>query len=82
MYFAVPLSKSFTPDNVSYTGVAVSYDVSTVENMISDNVYGDKSSCYLVNARGSVILSLESQSTFLAGQDNLFTYLKNNAVFF
>ncbi len=79
--FAVPLSKSFTPDNVSYTGVAVSYDVSTVENMISDNVYGDKSSCYLVNARGSVILSLESQSTFLAGQDNLFTYLKNNAVF-
>ena len=49
--------------------------------MISDNVYGDKSSCYLVNARGSVILSLESQSTFLAGQDNLFTYLKNNAVF-
>ena len=49
--------------------------------MISNNVYGDKSSCYLVNAKGHVILSLESQSEFLSEQDNLFTFLKSNAVF-
>lgn len=41
----------------------------------------DKSSCYLVNAKGHVILSLESQSEFLSEQENLFTFLKDNAIF-
>lgn len=79
--FAIPLSRPFCLDNITYTGVAVSYDVATVEDMISNNVYGDKSSCYLVNAKGHVILSLESQSEFLSEQDNLFTFLKDNAIF-
>ena len=79
--FAIPLSTPFCLDNITYTGVAVSYDVATVEGMISNNVYGDKSSCYLVNAKGHIILSLESQSEFLSEQDNLFTFLKSNAVF-
>lgn len=79
--FAIPLSTPFCLDNITYTSVAVSYDVTTVEDMISNNVYGDKSSCYLVNAKGHVILSLESQSEFLSEQDNLFTFLKSNAVF-
>ena len=79
--FAIPLSHPFCLNNITYTGVAVSYDVTTVEDMISNNVYGDKSSCYLVNAKGHVILSLESQSEFLSEQDNLFTFLKSNAVF-
>ena len=79
--FAIPLSHPFCLNNITYTGVAVSYDVSTVEDMISNNVYGDKSSCYLVNAKGHVILSLESQSEFLSEQENLFTFLKDNAVF-
>lgn len=79
--FAIPLSHPFCLNNITYTGVAVSYDVTTVEDMISNNVYGDKSSCYLVNAKGHVILSLESQSEFLSGHENLFTFLKNNAVF-
>ena len=79
--FAIPLSHPFCLNNITYTGVAVSYDVSTVEDMISNNVYGDKSSCYLVNAKGHVILSLESQSEFLSGHENLFTFLKDNAVF-
>ena len=56
-------------------------DSTTVEDMISNNVYGDKSSCYLVNAKGHVILSLESQSEFLSEHENLFTFLKDNAVF-
>ena len=79
--FAIPLSHPFCLNNITYTGVAVSYDVTTVEDMISNNVYGDKSSCYLVNAKGHVILSLESQSEFLSEHENLFTFLKNNAVF-
>lgn len=79
--FAIPLSHPFCLSNITYTGVAVSYDVTTVEDMISNNVYGDKSSCYLVNAKGHVILSLESQSEFLSEHENLFTFLKDNAVF-
>ena len=79
--FAIPLSHPFCLNNITYTGVAVSYDVTTVEDMISNNVYGDKSSCYLVNAKGRVILSLESQSEFLSEHENLFTFLKDNAVF-
>lgn len=79
--FAIPLSHPFCLNNITYTGVAVSYDVSTVEDMISNNVYGDKSSCYLINAKGHVILSLESQSEFLSEHENLFTFLKDNAVF-
>lgn len=79
--FAIPLSHPFCLNNITYTGVAVSYDVTTVEGMISNNVYDDKSSCYLVNAKGHVILSLESQSEFLSEHENLFTFLKDNAVF-
>ncbi len=79
--FAIPLSHPFCLNNITYTGVAVSYDVTTAEDMISNNVYGDKSSCYLVNTKGHVILSLESQSEFLSEQENLFTFLKDNAVF-
>lgn len=79
--FAIPLSHPFCLNNITYTGVAVSYDVTTIEDMISNNVYGDKSSCYLVNAKGHVILSLESQSEFLSEHENLFTFLKDNAVF-
>lgn len=79
--FAIPLSHPFCLNNITYTGVAVSYDVTTVEDMISNNVYGDKSSCYLINAKGHVILSLESQSEFLSEQENLFTFLKDNAIF-
>lgn len=79
--FAIPLSYPFCLNNITYTGVAVSYDVTTVEDMISNNVYGDKSSCYLINAKGHVILSLESQSEFLSEHENLFTFLKDNAVF-
>lgn len=79
--FAIPLSKPFTLDNISYTGVAVSYDVTTVESIISKNVYGDKSSCYLIASNGNQILSLEPQSNFLKNQENLFTPLKNNATF-
>ena len=79
--FAIPLSHPFCLNNITYTGVAVSYDVTTVEDIISNNVYGDKSSCYLVNAKGHVILSLESQSEFLSEHENLFTFLKDNAVF-
>lgn len=79
--FAISLSHPFCLNNITYTGVAVSYDVTTVEDMISNNVYGDKSSCYLVNAKGHVILSLESQSEFLSEHENLFTFLKDNAVF-
>lgn len=79
--FAIPLSHPFCLNNITYTGVAVSYDVTTVEDMISNNVYGDTSSCYLVNAKGHVILSLESQSEFLSEHENLFTFLKDNAVF-
>lgn len=79
--FAIPLSHPFCLNNITYTGVAVSYDVTTVEDMISNNVYGDKSSCYLVNAKGHVILSLEYQSEFLSEHENLFTFLKDNAVF-
>lgn len=79
--FAIPLNHPFCLNNITYTGVAVSYDVTTVEDMISNNVYGDKSSCYLINAKGHVILSLESQSEFLSEHENLFTFLKDNAVF-
>lgn len=79
--YAIPLKESFTLDNITYTGVAVSYDVSTIENIISDNVYGSKSSCYLVNTDGNIILSLEPQSTYLTKEENLLTHLKENAVF-
>lgn len=51
--FAIPLSHPFCLNNITYTGVAVSYDVTTVEDMISNNVYGDKSSCYLCQCKGT-----------------------------
>ena len=79
--FAVPLSAPFTLDGVTFTGVAVSYDTSMVESIISRNIYGTMSSSYLMDANGDIILSLEAQSEFLSEQDNLFTNLNANAVF-
>lgn len=79
--FAIPLSKPFTLNGTTYTGVAVSYAVSTVESLISNNVYGDKSSCYITNKSGDIILSLEPQSDFLSDKENVLSYLKENASF-
>lgn len=79
--FAIPLSAPFTLDGVTFTGVAVSYDTSMVEAIISRNIYGTMSSSYLMDANGDIILSLEAQSEFLSEQDNLFTNLNANAVF-
>ncbi len=79
--FAVPLSKPFTLDHVTYTGVAVSYDIHIVEDLLAENVYGNKSSCFLVDSCGDIILSLESDPLFPDGHDNLFTYLNEHASF-
>lgn len=79
--FAMPLENPFTLGNTTYTGVAVSYDASRVESMLSKDVYSDESSCYLVNAHGDVVLSLKPRVPDEGVVENLFSYLKNQVQF-
>ena len=78
--FAAPLQKSFTMGNVTYTGIAISYDAAIVESMLSKEVYSDKSSCYLVNAQGDTVVSLKPREE---DEDllNLFSFLQEKVIF-
>ncbi len=78
--FAMPLSEPFSLENVTYTGIAISYDADIVESMLSKEVYSEKSSCYLVNARGETMVSLKprEESETL---DNLFSFLQSKVMF-
>ena len=78
--FAAPLQECFTLSNVTYTGIAISYDAAIVESMLSKDVYSDKSSCYLVNARGDTVVSLKPRE---ADEDllNLFSFLQEKVIF-
>lgn len=78
--FAAPLQKSFTLGDVTYTGIAISYDAAIVESMLSKEVYSDKSSCYLVNAHGDTVVSLKPREEDEA-LDNLFSFLQEKVIF-
>ncbi len=78
--FAMPLSEAFSMGNVTYTGIAISYDASIVESMIAKEVYSEKSSCYLVNAHGETVVSLEPRDKNET-LDNLFTFLQTKVMF-
>lgn len=79
--YAVPLSESFTLDEITYTGAAVSYDANVIEDMISKDVYSEQSSCYLINSHGDVLLSLKAGTRGEKDPGNLFIWLGSEAKF-
>lgn len=74
--FAIPLSEAFTLDGVTYTGVAVSYDNDVVERLLGEVIFDGESDCYIARVDGSILLSLEPETEFSDGMENLFAFLE------
>lgn len=74
--FAIPLSEAFTLDGVTYTGVAVSYDNDVVERLLGEVIFDGESDCYIARVDGSILLSLEPETEFSEGMENLFAFLE------
>ncbi len=79
--FAAPLKQSFTLDNVTYTGIAVSYDTEEVEGMLSARVYEEDSTCYVVDAAGNTVLSLKPRYKGEPNPGNIFEFIQNDVSF-
>ena len=74
--FAIPLSEAFTLDGVTYTGVAVSYDNNVVEQLLGEEIFDGESDCYIARVDGSILLSLEPETEFSEGMEDLFGFLE------
>ena len=74
--FAIPLSEAFTLDGVTYTGVAVSYDNEVVERLLGEVIFDGESDCYITRVDGSILLSLEPETEFSEGMEDLFGFLE------
>lgn len=74
--FAIPLSEAFTLDGVTYTGVAVSYDNDVVEQLLGEVIFDGESDCYIARVDGSILLSLEPETEFSEGMEDLFGFLE------
>ncbi len=79
--FASPLQQPFTLGKVTYTGVAVSYDADVVENVIVKDMFGEQSSCYVVNRQGDTVLSLKTRSDEKENPGNILEFLTDYAQF-
>lgn len=79
--FAAPLQQPFTLGEVTYTGVAVSYDTDVVENIIVKDMFGEKSSCYVVNGQGDTVLSLKTRTDETENPGNILEFLTDYAHF-
>lgn len=77
--FAVPMEQPVTLDGITYTGLAVSYDNSVMENMLGGLAYEGQSDCYIVRSNGDVVLSTEPKTEIPEQMTNLFEYLRQNA---
>ena len=74
--FAVPFKEPLTIDGTDYMGIAVTYDNEWVERLITGNIYGGESDCYVVDAAGNVVLSLTPKSEIPEHVDNILSYFK------
>ncbi len=78
--FAVPI-QPFLVGGITYTGLAVSYDNSTLEATLCPSVFNGKSDCYIVDASGNVVLSVTQKTEITDYVDNLPDYLDAHAAF-
>lgn len=62
MVFAIPMEKCFLWEGVCYTGLAVSYDVSVAEKLLSSELYHGQSDCYVVDKDGNFIFPMEDRT--------------------
>ncbi len=79
--FAQPLKRTVEADGISYTGIAISYDNSYVENLVTSAISNETSDCYVVHKNGDVAFSLQNKSVFTEFVSNVPNYLEDNAEF-
>lgn len=79
--FAVPLSNSVEINGTSYTGVAVSYKASVVQELVSAKIYDGCSDAFVVTPSGDVAISLQEKTELTDSFVNLPEYLRAHTEF-
>ena len=69
--FAVPI-EPIALEGITYTALAVTYDNSTMQDMIGGQAYGGESDCYIIYSHGDVLLSIEPKTGITTKLGNLF----------
>ncbi len=69
--FALPLTQSLKYKGVTYTGIAVSYDTSTIRTSINASNHHRKSDCYVIREDGVVVTALENKTIL---EDTVYKY--------
>ena len=78
--FAIPCDP-VSVDGVTYTAIGVTYDNTMLEEMLTSNVYGGGSDCFVIDADGEIILSLTPKTEIKDAVSNLSDYLGEEHVF-
>lgn len=63
-----------TLNEVSYTGLAISYDASVAENLMASNLYDGQSDCYVVSSTGEILLSMTPKTELPGDINNLIDF--------
>ncbi len=79
--FARKLTNPLVVDGVTYTALAVSYDNDTLQDFLSANAFEGNSDCYIVEAGGDVVFSLEEKSMVTEFVGNFDTFFSSDVAF-
>ncbi len=76
--FALPLTQSLKYKGVTYTGIAVSYDTSTIRTSINASNHHRKSDCYVIREDGVVVTALENKTILEDTVYNFYNFASKN----
>ncbi len=76
--FALPLTQSLKYKGVTYTGIAVSYDTSTIRTSINASDHHRKSDCYVIREDGVVVTALENKTILEDTVYNFYNFASKN----
>ncbi len=79
--FARLMSKPIVIGGVTYTGIAVSYTNTHLQDLMDSGAYGENSDCYVVRENGDVVFALETKSVLHDFVVNVNDYFAGNAAF-
>lgn len=79
--FALPMEQALKYKGISYTGIAVSYDTSTIKENINASNASRNSDSYVIREDGTVVTALEDKTIVKDTIYNFFQYANQNFKF-
>ncbi len=79
--YARLLTDAVQIEGTTYTGIAVCYDNTSLQDLVESGAYGDDSDCYVVRSDGDVVFSLEAKTVVEDFITNVDDFLVDDASF-